>query len=272
VRAKLTFVGLAVLAFGPLVSVGFAAATANYGFLQHAAMTSLMAALASFVCLIFFLLPACKFDVAARVSAMVISCGGLFLSLLVAVGLSKYLPGTFEWIEECTLEWRNGGFTSHSHQHIEHFTNNSPAKSITLVVRDNHGGRLIDARLLAFDLPTNRIHHVHVEGHCTSACTTLFLSAPSRSMADDAKLKFHGVYNSVTEEFDPVGFARYRDHAHKNGISMPLLDKAAMRPYKGGYEGANRAELTSCADGESCVAMRPRPLSCSSSQTDEDAS
>lgn len=258
------------IAIAPAMVVGFLAATANYELLQGASKVSLLAAAAWSVVLLAAFVPKLPCGELVRSFIVVLSGVGIMVAMSVALGLSNRVPGSLRWVDQCTLEWRNGGFTAHTHQQIESFTNKSNAANITLVVRDNAGGRLADARLLALYLGSNRIGHVHVEGHCTSACTTFFLSAPSRSMAEGAELKFHGVYNSVSKGFDPKGFARYRDHAHENGISMKLLGEAAKIPYGGPFIGETLGQATACGDGESCIVMRPMPVGCSTSLTDNE--
>lgn len=182
----------------------------------------------------------------------------------VTPAITERLPqthGKMRWLDASTLEWSDGHFHSLLTPQLTYWLERRPREpQITLLVRDNGGGYMAEAGRLFAAFDDHGITHVHIEGICASACTQLFAQATSRSMADDAVLKFHAVYND--RKFTESGYAHYRALTEPAGFHPSIFERSRDLPADE-YLAVTRDEIIACApDGStSCVQLHERPSS-----------
>lgn len=82
-------------------------------------------------------------------------------------------------------------------------------KSVRSLLLESTGGNIYEARGIARLVITHGLD-THIDGECSSACTVIFISGRSRTMADTARLGFHQY------RLDTSGY--------RQGVYMPSLD------------------------------------------------
>jgi len=260
-----------------MAAIGAAVVTSNYSWLNHAnwigslLVYSLLAP--GFVAMAVILaIIACTFCAGelgrTRRSELkqdfMMAAAFLSLMLLVSPKIHHQLPqpnGTMRWADASTLEWSGGRFHSLLTPQVAYWMEQQQrASGIVLVIRDNGGGQMAEAERLFAIFDEYGITHVHIEGICASACTQLFAQATSRSMADDALLKFHAVYKKDGRLVED-GYARYRAFTEPAGFHPSIFERSRILAMSD-YLSVSRDEITACAqDGStSCVQLHERPL------------
>lgn len=265
-----------------MAAIGAAVVTSNYSWLNHAnwigSLVVYFLLLTGFVALVLILaIIACTFCVGElgrtrrallKVDLLVALVFWLTM-LLVSPKIHHHLPqpnGTMRWADASTLEWSGGRFHSLLTPQVAYWTEQQQrASGIVLVIRDNGGGQMAEAERLFATLDEHGITHVHIEGICASACTQLFAQATSRSMADDALLKFHAVYKKDGRLIEDA-YARYRAFTEPAGFHPSIFERSRILAMSD-YLSVSRDEITACApDGStSCVQLHERPLPASAS-------
>lgn len=104
---------------------------------------------------------------------------------------------------------------------------------IRLVILESNGGNIYEARGMA-KLIESRELQTHVDGNCSSACTSVFMAGKKRTMSDKAKIGFHQY--RVDANFSIIAADPQQEQARdlaffkRRGLSDAFLAKVFDQP------------------------------------------